>query len=133
MNKFMFLSVVTIGVIFALTAEAQKNNKLADRPIDWSSELKLSKEQKMQVREIYKQSHEHIKSLRQQINTLHREIAEVHESDDEKIRLLLTEKQQKKFDKLKERQNKQKPEFEQKNSSKKSSFGKMRQYGIIQM
>ncbi len=132
MNKFALLLAVVIGVIFAETAEAQKNNKLTDRPIDWVSELKLSKEQKLQVREIYKQSHEHIKSLRQQINTLHREIADIHEKDDEKIRLLLTEKQQKKFDKLKERQDRQKPELEQKNS-KKSSFGKMRQYGIIQM
>ena len=67
----------------------------------------------------------------QQIDTLHREIANIRQNDDEQIRTLLNEKQQVKFDKVQARLNKGNPEFEKDKNGKKPSRKRMRNYGGI--
>ena len=74
---------------------------------------------------------EKIKSLMQQIDTLHREIANIHKEDDAKVRMLLNEKQQIKFDKIQARKNKGNPDFEKAADGKKPSRKRMRNYGGI--
>lgn len=61
---------------------------------------------KKQVDEIDAQSHEKILSLMQQIETIHQEIAAIKKDDEQKIREILQEKQQIKFDKIREQFNK---------------------------
>ena len=67
----------------------------------------------------------------QQIDTLHREIANIHKEDDAKVRMLLNEKQQIKFDKIQARKNKGNPDFEKAADGKKPSRKRMRNYGGI--
>ncbi len=129
MNKYFIAAVLTVCLFSCGAAEAK--NFTSDRPINWSKELDLSKEQKVQLKEIYDQSHEKIKSLMQQIDTLHREIANIHKEDDAKVRMLLNEKQQIKFDKVQARKNKGNPDFEKAADGKKPSRKRMRNYGGI--
>lgn len=130
MNKYFIAAVLAVCLFSCGAAEAKKS-LAADRPINWSKELNLSKEQKVQLKEIYDQSHEKIKSLMQQIDTLHREIANIHKEDDAKVRMLLNEKQQIKFDKIQARKNKGNPDFEKAADGKKPSRKRMRNYGGI--
>ena len=130
MNKYFIAAVLAVCLFSCRAAEAKKS-LAADRPINWSKELDLSKEQKVQLKEIYDQSHEKIKSLMQQIDTLHREIANIHKEDDAKVRMLLNEKQQIKFDKIQARKNKGNPDFEKAADGKKPSRKRMRNYGGI--
>ena len=131
MKKFILPLLLIAGMLAVGVAEAKKSqpHQSSDRQINWSKELDLSKEQKAQVKEIYNQSHEKVKSLMQQIDTLHREIANIRKEDETKIRSLLTEKQQIKFDKAQARLNKENPEFERDENGKKPSRKRMRQYG----
>lgn len=131
MKKFILPLLLIAGMLAVGAAEAKKSqpHQSSDRQINWSKELDLSKEQKAQVKEIYNQSHEKVKSLMQQIDTLHREIANIRKEDETKIRNLLTEKQQIKFDKAQARLNKENPEFERDENGKKPSRKRMRQYG----
>lgn len=131
MNKYFLAPILAVCLFAAGIAEAKKSSVASDRPINWNKELDLSKEQKVQVKEIYDQSHEKIKSLMQQIDTLHREIANIHKEDDAKIRTLLNAKQQIKFDKVQARENKGNPEFEKSANGKKPSRKRMRNYGGI--
>lgn len=131
MNKYFLAPILAVCLFAAGIAEAKKSSVASDRPINWNKELDLSKEQKVQVKEIYDQSHEKIKSLMQQIDTLHREIANIHKEDDAKIRTLLNAKQQIKFDKVQARENKGNPEFEKAANGKKPSRKRMRNYGGI--
>ena len=105
MRKNLVL-LLFLGMLFSHAVEAKKTQLPAERQVNWSEELKLNKEQKAQVAEIYNQSHEKIKSMMEQIDVLHHEIANVRNEDDDKIRALLDEKQQVKFDKIKVRMNK---------------------------
>ena len=50
-------------MLFSHAVEAKKTHLPAERQVNWSEELKLNKEQKAQVAEIYNQSHEKIKSM----------------------------------------------------------------------
>lgn len=131
MKKFVLPLLLIASMLAVGAAEAKKSqpHQSSDRQINWSKELDLSKEQKAQVKEIYNQSHEKVKSLMQQIDTLHREIANIRKEDEAKIRSLLTEKQQIKFDKAQARLNKGNPEFERDENGKKPSRKRMRQYG----
>ena len=131
MKKLILPLLLIAGMLAVGAAEAKKSQpqQSSDRQINWSKELDLNKEQKAQVKEIYNQSHEKVKSLMQQIDTLHREIANIRKEDEAKIRSLLTEKQQIKFDKVQARLNKGNPEFERDENGKKPSRKRMRQYG----
>ena len=131
MNKYFLAPILAVCLFAAGITEAKKSSAASDRPINWNKELDLSKEQKVQVKEIYDQSHEKIKSLMQQIDTLHREIANIYKEDDAKIRTLLNAKQQIKFDKVQARENKGNPEFEKAANGKKPSRKRMRNYGGI--
>ncbi len=128
MSKNLLILLLFLGIFFSKAVMAKKTYSPAEQQVNWSEELKLSKEQKIKVAEIYEQSHQKIKSLMEQINVLHREIANVHNEDNDKIRALLDEKQQVKFDKIKIRMNKNNPEANEK-GGKKPSRKRMRQYG----
>lgn len=67
--------------------------------IDWIKKLKLSKEQIEQVQNIYDESQPDIQALQKQIQQAHKKISEIYKQDDLKIRDILTEQQQIKFDK----------------------------------
>ena len=109
MHKYIVLLIFAIVIFSFGNAEARKAQ--ADQQINWKKELDLNKEQQAQVKEIYNQSHDKIKSLMTQIDTLHQEIANVRQEDEAKIRTLLNEKQQIKFDKLQMRLNRNNPEY----------------------
>ena len=111
MKKYILLLIAVSGIMLADSVLAKKRAEFSDNRINWSKELDLNKAQQAKVKEIYTQSHEKIKSLMQQIDTLHREIANIRQNDDEQIRTLLNEKQQVKFDKVQARLNKGNPEF----------------------
>lgn len=131
MKKYILLLIAVSGIMLADSALAKKRTEFSDNRINWSKELDLNKAQQAKVKEIYSQSHEKIKSLMQQIDTLHREIANIRQNDDEQIRTLLNEKQQVKFDKVQARLNKGNPEFEKDKNGKKPSRKRMRNYGGI--
>lgn len=131
MKKYILLLIAVSGIMLAASALAKKRTEFSDNRINWSKELDLNKAQQAKVKEIYSQSHEKIKSLMQQIDTLHREIANIRQNDDEQIRTLLNEKQQVKFDKVQARLNKGNPEFEKDKNGKKPSRKRMRNYGGI--
>ena len=121
------LILIACGVCLLLNM-AEAKPRRPEKPIDWKSELDLSVAQKAQVDEIYAQSRDKVKSLIQQIDSLHQEIAETRESDDLKIRTLLNEKQQIKFDKIKARIQKSQGGEEREKGEKKPSRKRMRQY-----
>ena len=131
MKKYILLLIAVSGIMLADSVLAKKRAEFSDNRINWSKELDLNKAQQAKVKEIYTQSHEKIKSLMQQIDTLHREIANIRQNDDEQIRTLLNEKQQVKFDKVQARLNKGNPEFEKDQNGKKPSRKRMRNYGGI--
>ena len=131
MKKYILLLIAVSGIMLADSVLAKKRDEFSDNRINWSKELDLNKAQQAKVKEIYTQSHEKIKSLMQQIDTLHREIANIRQNDDEQIRTLLNEKQQVKFDKVQARLNKGNPEFEKDKNGKKPSRKRMRNYGGI--
>lgn len=131
MKKYILLLIAVSGIMLADSVLAKKRTEFSDNRINWSKELDLNKAQQAKVKEIYSQSHEKIKSLMQQIDTLHREIANIRQNDDEQIRTLLNEKQQVKFDKVQARLNKGNPEFEKDKNGKKPSRKRMRNYGGI--
>lgn len=131
MKKYILLLIAVSGIMLADSALAKKRTEFSDNRINWSKELDLNKAQQAKVKKIYAQSHEKIKSLMQQIDTLHREIANIRQNDDEQIRTLLNEKQQVKFDKVQARLNKGNPEFEKDKNGKKPSRKRMRNYGGI--
>lgn len=131
MKKYILLLIAVSGIMLADSVLAKKRTEFSDNRINWSKELDLNKAQQDKVKEIYAQSHEKIKSLMQQIDTLHREIANIRQNDDEQIRTLLNEKQQVKFDKVQARLNKGNPEFEKDKNGKKPSRKRMRNYGGI--
>lgn len=131
MKKYILLLIAVSGIMLADSVLAKKRAEFSDNRINWSKELDLNKAQQAKVKEIYTQSHEKIKSLMQQIDTLHREIANIRQNDDEQIRTLLNEKQQVKFDKVQARLNKGNPEFEKDKNGKKPSRKRMRNYGGI--
>lgn len=131
MKKYILLLIAVSGIMLADSALAKKRTEFSDNRINWSKELDLNKAQQAKVKEIYTKSHEKIKSLMQQIDTLHREIANIRQNDDEQIRTLLNEKQQVKFDKVQARLNKGNPEFEKDKNGKKPSRKRMRNYGGI--
>lgn len=131
MKKYILLLIAVSGIMLADSALAKKRTEFSDNRINWSKELDLNKAQQAKVKEIYAQSHEKIKSLMQQIDTLHREIANIRQNDDEQIRTLLNEKQQVKFDKVQARLNKGNSEFEKDKNGKKPSRKRMRNYGGI--
>lgn len=135
MKKYILPFILTAVILSTSTVNAKKPNLTPEKTVDWADELNLSKEQQAQMHEIYNQSHEKIKSMMQQIDTLHREIACIKNEDDTKIRGILTEKQQVKFDKIKVRMNKDKPEFNGHDGSngKKPSRKRMRQYGGLNL
>lgn len=130
MNKYVLVLILGAAAFCVGSAEAKKSQ--TEQQINWNKELDLSKEQQAQVKEIYNQSHEKIKSLMTQIDTLHREIANIHKEDEAKIRTLLNEKQQIKFDKVQMRMNKNNPEYKDKNG-KKPSRKRMRNYGGLNL
>lgn len=130
MHKYIVLLIFAIVIFSFGNAEARKAQ--ADQQINWKKELDLNKEQQAQVKEIYNQSHDKIKSLMTQIDTLHQEIANVRQEDEAKIRTLLNEKQQIKFDKLQMRLNRNNPEYKGKNG-KKPSRKRMRNYGGLNL
>ena len=131
MKKYILLLIAVSGIMLAYSVLDKKRAEFSDNRINWSKELDLNKAQQAKVKEIYTQSHEKIKSLMQQIDTLHREIANIRQNDDEQIRTLLNEKQQVKFDKVQARLNKGNPEFEKDKNGKKPSRKRMRNYGGI--
>ena len=131
MKKYILLLIAVSGIMLADSVLAKKRAEFSDNRINWSKELDLNKAQQAKVKEIYTQSHEKIKSLMQQIDTMHREIANIRQNDDEQIRTLLNEKQQVKFDKVQARLNKGNPEFEKDKNGKKPSRKRMRNYGGI--
>lgn len=69
------------------------------RRIDWVDKLDLSKAQEAQVQEIYKSSQPEVDNLILQMHQLHQKVAEIYKEDDLKIRKILDEQQQIKFDK----------------------------------
>ena len=131
MKKYILLLIAVSGIMLSDSVLAKKRAEFSDNRINWSKELDLNKAQQAKVKEIYTQSHEKIKSLMQQIDTLHREIANIRQNDDEQIRTLLNEKQQVKFDKVQARLNKGNPEFEKDKNGKKPYRKRMRNYGGI--
>lgn len=66
--------------------------------IDWDKILKLSKQQEKEVDAIYGESAPKIAELRHQIHQAYKEIGEIYQSDDQKIREILNEQQRIKFD-----------------------------------
>ena len=79
--------------------EAPKFPKKYPARINWIKKLSLSNEQAQQVQNIYTESQPSIDELQKQIQQAHRKIAEIYKQDDMKIREILTEQQQIKFDK----------------------------------
>ena len=71
MRRSLLLLLLALGVCLSEVAEARKTNLPEERQVNWNEELKLSKEQKAQVAEIYSQSHEKIKSMMKHIYLLH--------------------------------------------------------------
>lgn len=130
MHKYIILLIFATVFFSFSSVEARKAQ--IDQQINWNKELDLNKNQQAQVKEIYNQSHDKIKSLMAQIDTLHREIVNVRQEDEAKIRALLNEKQQIKFDKLQMRLNRNNPEYKDKNG-KKPSRKRMRNYGGLNL
>lgn len=75
---------------------------------DWARQLKLSDEQKKQLDAIYAESRPQIQAIMQQIETLHQQMQNIRQADEQKIRTILSEKQLAKFEKIQGRMNKNK-------------------------
>lgn len=122
MKKFL------LGLMFVTFIGSANAKNLGPRDtVDWSDELDLEGTQKIQVDEIKEQSHKKILAITKQIDVLRDEIVKIHEDDAQKVRLLLNEKQQIKFDKIQSRRKKMlgiKP----KEGEKKPSRKRMRQF-----
>ena len=92
---------------------------------DWSKEIDLTKEQKIQVQQIYDNNQSQIEELIGQIKTAQQKIADIYKEEDAAIRNILDEQQQIKFDKIMIKHRKMRGE---KVEGKKPSRKRMRQY-----
>ena len=79
--------------------ESLKFPKKHPTRINWIKKLSLTNEQAQQVQNIYAESQSDIEQLQKQIEQAHKKIVEIYKQDDLKIREILTEQQQIKFDK----------------------------------
>ena len=69
------------------------------RRVKWSDEINLSKEQKHALAEIYKQNDRKLAALMADMEQQMQQIREIYENENGKVRMLLDEKQQIKYDK----------------------------------
>ena len=122
--------ISTLLIILSITAynQSAEAKRFSQNNIEWGEELDLSKNERTHVDAIKAQSHEQILSLMKQIETLNKEIAQINEQDEIKIRDSLNEKQKIKFDKIKNRMNKNNPEKKHDKGKNKPSRKRMRQY-----
>ncbi len=89
-------------------AEMQKNGmhkkffpELKHQKVDWAKKLKMSEAQKEELQKIYAESKMETLELMQQIETAHQKLKELRDEENKKIRKILDEKQQVKFDRYK--------------------------------
>ena len=73
--------------------------KRFQKRISWEKKLSLTPMQIQQLQKIYDDSQPSIEELQQQIYQAHKKIDEIYQEENQKIRDILTEKQQQKFDK----------------------------------
>lgn len=127
--KIKLLTVLLICLLAAGAAAARRQKISAEPETDWSKELDLDEAQNAQLKAIYEESHDKVLSMIQQIETLHKEIADIKENNEVKLREILTEKQKIKFDKIKMRQQKaESGNSERWKGKNKPSRKRMRQY-----
>lgn len=93
-------------------SEAPQHNKkffpeMRQPKPDWAKLLKLDDAQKEQFEAIKAKSRPQTEALMTQIETLHRQMAEIRTEDEKQLRAILNEKQLAKFDKFKAREAKQ--------------------------
>lgn len=75
--------------------------------IDWEKRLKLNEVQKEQLNAIYAETKPRTLEIMKQIENAHKELNKIRQEEEEKIRLILNEKQLQKFDKHRMRKAKQ--------------------------
>lgn len=127
--KIKILTLILICLLTAETAAARSKKISAEPETDWSKELDLDETQDAQLKEIYAASHDKVLSMIRQIDALHKEIADIKENNETKLREILTEKQKIKFDKIKMRQQKSESGSSERWKGKnKPSRKRMRQY-----
>ena len=103
--------------------DLRRLNKYNHERINWESEMRLSEQQKVYMRNILRDSRAKIDEQREIIAKAHAEIDKIYAEDNEKIRKILTSEQQIKFDKI---MRKQQQAHGEKPTGKKPSSKKMK-------
>lgn len=110
--------------------EMQKNGmhkkffpEIKHQKVDWAKKLKMSEEQKVELQKIYAESKPQTQELMQQIEAAHQKLKELHNEEDKKIRKILNEKQQAKFDKYKKLMSKYDSKSKPKKDKEKKHLG----------
>jgi len=105
--KIKFVILTLLFCLLVSTTKAAKRTKVPEMSIaatDWSDKLDLDDTQQERLKIIYAESQEKFNALVRQIEDLKKEIKELKEEDEQKIRNMLNAKQKIKFDKIKMRQ-----------------------------